>query len=109
MLGLTPQERRVILFLITIALVGLGIEFIVKINSPLKVIVNAYQDLGKINLNSADKEQLMSLFGIGEKLAQRIIDYRAKVEGFKEMDELKNIKGISDDKYEKIKDFLVVK
>ena len=109
MLGLTPQERRVILFLITIALVGLGIEFIVKINSPLKVIVNAYQDLGKINLNTADKEQLMGVSGIGEKLAQRIIDYRVKVEGFKEPEELKNIKGISDDKYEKIKDLLVVK
>jgi competence ComEA-like helix-hairpin-helix protein len=109
MLGLTAQERRVILFLITMALVGLGIEFLVKINSPLKVIVNAYQGLGKINLNSAGKEELKSLGGIGEKLAQRIIDYRAKVEGFKETDELKNIKGISDDKYEKIKDFLVVK
>jgi competence protein ComEA len=109
MFGLTPQERRVILFLITIALVGLGIESLVKINSPLKVIVNAYQDIGKINLNTADKEQLKSLSGIGEKLAQRIINYRNQRGGFKEPEELKNIKGISDDKYEKIKDSVIVK
>lgn len=108
MLGLTRQERQVILFLITIALMGMGINFLAKRYSQVKAIACINQDISKIDLNKADKETLIGIPGIGEKLAQAIIDYRNQQVGFKDIEELKNIKGISEYKYEKLKDSLFI-
>ena len=109
MFNLTQQERQVILFLITIVVIGIGINFLAKRYSKSKVFYNIYQDIGKINLNTADKDLLMSVSGIGEKLAQRIIEYRDKEASFSQIEELKKIKGITDDRYDKIKDYLIAK
>ena len=109
MLGLTNQERRVILFLITVALIGAGINFLFKRFSPNQTLANFSQDIGKINLNTAQKDSLESVPGIGEKLALRIIEYRQKQGSFNDIEELKNIKGISGYRYEKIKDYLIVR
>lgn len=109
MFNLTRQERLVILFLITMAALGMGINFLVKRYSPAKAAVYLNQDTGKIDLNGADKALLISIPGIGEKLAQRIIEYREKQRGFSALEELKNIKGINTSKYEKIKAHLIVK
>ena len=46
--------------------------------------------------------------GIGEKTALKIIEYRNKYGGFKSIDEIKNISGIGDKKYAKIKDLITV-
>jgi len=109
MFELTKQERHVILFLITLALIGAGVDFFVKKYSPVKTMASFNSDIGKINLNSADKNLLMTLPGIGEKLAQRIIEYRKEQTGFTELEELKNIKGITDYRYEKLKGHLIIK
>ncbi len=82
-------------------------------NSALfdEVITNAEGiiiDTGKISLNSATIEELMTLPGIGESKAKLIIAYRDTNKGFKEIEEIKNVKGIGDSIYEKIKDFLTL-
>lgn len=61
----------------------------------------------KININTASKEQLMTLKGIGETYSQRIIDYRNKKK-FSSIEEIKNVKGIGDKTFEKIKDCITV-
>ncbi len=108
MLNLTRQEQQVILFLISVALLGMGINFSVKKFLQVKIIVSISPDMGRIDLNKADKERLMDIPGIGEKLAARIIEYRKQKAGFQDREELKGIKGISDYKYEKLKEFLFV-
>lgn len=50
----------------------------------------------KININTATKEQLMTLTGIGEVKANSIIAYREEHNGFKAIDELKNVSGIGE-------------
>ena len=109
MISLTRQERQVILFLTTVAFLGTGINFLLKKCSPVKNFLCFTQEIGKINLNQADKEMLESVSGIGEKLAQRIIEYRKQNDKFSELEELKKIKGISDDKFEKLKNSFLIK
>ena len=62
---------------------------------------------GAVNLNTATKKELMSLDGIGDKKAEEIIKYREKTP-FTKPEDLKNIKGIGDKLFDKIKDKIEV-
>lgn len=57
---------------------------------------------GKLNINTATAEELMLLNGIGEVLAQRIVEYREAHGPYKELSELLNIEGIGTAKLENI-------
>ena len=63
---------------------------------------------GKIDINTATLQQLQMLPGIGEVLAQRIIDYRDEHGGFQSIDELLNVNGIGEVKFSNIKDKIKV-
>lgn len=62
----------------------------------------------KVNINTAPKETLMTLNGIGESKAEAIISYRNEVGLFKTIDEIKNVSGIGDSVFEKIKDNITI-
>ena len=61
-----------------------------------------------VNLNTATKEELIALPGIGPAKAQAILDYRAVHGGFKSVEELKDVKGIGAKRFEKLKAELTV-
>ncbi len=61
-------------------------------------------DDGKVDLNTASKEELMTLSGIGEVKAEAIIRYREEKGGFTSIEELKEIEGIKDGVFGKVKD-----
>lgn len=63
---------------------------------------------GLININTAGKKQLMTLPGIGEKKAQDIIDYREEQGSFNSIEDIKNVNGIKESIYNKIKDKICV-
>jgi competence protein ComEA len=57
-----------------------------------------------ININTATSKELETLTGIGEITAQRIIDYRLENGNFQTVEDIKNVTGISDNKFANIKD-----
>ena len=61
-----------------------------------------------ININFVNQKELEQLPGIGKKLAERIISYRKQHNGFKTKEELKNVNGIGEKKFNAIADFVRV-
>lgn len=61
----------------------------------------------KININTASKEELETLAGIGPSKADSIIEYR-ETNKFNSIEDIKNVNGIGDSLYEKIKDLIEV-
>lgn len=59
-----------------------------------------------LNINLASKEQLTKLPNIGEKTAENIIEHREKYGSFRKPEHLLLVRGISDNKFRQIKDFI---
>ena len=66
------------------------------------------QGFQKININRADAWLLTALPGIGETLAQRIVDYRKENGPYRSISEITRVSGIGDDTYQQIKDLITV-
>ena len=62
----------------------------------------------KININTANIEEWVSLQGIGEKKAESIVEHREKIGSFATIDDLKTVKGVGDKIFNKIKHLIVV-
>lgn len=64
--------------------------------------------IGRVNLNDANISQLIALPGIGQKTAERIIEYRKARGKFSSKSEILNVKGIGSAKFEKLKDLIFI-
>lgn len=62
----------------------------------------------KININTADLKQLDDIPGVGEATANKILSYRDENGEFKSIEEIKNVNGIGDKKFENMKDLICV-
>ncbi|TRZ95358.1 helix-hairpin-helix domain-containing protein [bacterium] len=109
MFELTRQERQVIIFLSLVALVGLGINFLEKVSPPIRALIRCDNHFYQIDLNQATETDLLSVQLISLQLARRIIAYRASHGQFSNLEQLKEIKGIGEARYEKIKDLFFIK
>ena len=63
----------------------------------------------KVNLNKATAEELQTLTGIGPAKAEAILSYREEAGGFKTIEDLKDVTGIGEKSFEKLKDSITVK
>ncbi|MBE5812519.1 MAG: hypothetical protein E7314_02550 [Clostridiales bacterium] len=71
-------------------------------------IIGNNKSSGVVNINQADVEELTTLSGIGESIATSIVEYRNKNGNFKNKEDIKNVSGIGESKYSKIKDKITV-
>lgn len=65
-------------------------------------------DSGRVNINTASKEELMTLSGIGESKARQILSYRESSGKFSKIEDIMNISGIKQGVFNKIKDYITV-
>jgi len=113
MLELTKQEKQVIIFLLAAGLLGIGILCCKSLIYKPKIKIVSVQEIDKeaaaskiININTAAKDGLIRLRGVGPALAEAIIEYRAARGNFIDKEELKKVKGIGPAKFEKIKEYI---
>jgi competence protein ComEA len=66
-------------------------------------------DLQKVNINTATVEELMTLDGIGQKVAERILDFRKKNGPFQKPEDLMMVKGIGEKIFDDNRDKIVIK
>ena len=105
------KKSKIFLYIIIFVLLVLGgfaVEHFEKdayipYESDMKEVTD-----GKININSADTEQLVKLKGIGEKMSERIIKYRQENGPFMSIEEIMKVSGISEKKFEDIKEYISV-
>lgn len=69
---------------------------------------NTAKDSSKININTATLEELDKLPGVGEATANKIISHREENGQFKNIEDIKNVNGIGDKKFEKMKELICV-
>ncbi len=129
--ALTKTERKVILFLGVLLLLGTGIRYYKQLypNIPLFdyrqsdstfiALSTAFAEMedseeveaessGLVNINTASKERLTDLTGIGPVLADRIIEFR-KIHGlFQSIEDIQKVKGISKKKFEQIRNSITI-
>jgi comEA protein len=129
-LALTRSEQRVLLFLSATLIVGAGIRLYQEtfptrrqfdyrsIDSSFavfreKLAADSVRQRGStsgqaLNINTATKEELVALPGIGSTLADRIISFRENEGEFGSVEDLQKVKGISKKKLEKLKPHVTV-
>ena len=78
-----------------------------RINQLYKESTKTSSD--KININTANIDELKTLSGIGQSTAEKIINYRKENSKFDKIEDIKNVSGIGDAKFNSIKDKIVVK
>jgi len=111
----TKEEKIILLFLLTALFVGTGVLYYKRLN-PARSLPSQFIDFDereiqrpkKISLNKATTEELVRVKGIGPVLAGRIISYREKYGPFRKIEDIKEIKGIGDKTFEKIRKGLVL-
>ena len=128
-LALTGTERTVILFLSGAFVLGAGIRlfqetfpsapgfdytasdstFAALSGKPADDTVAEDDTAAPVNINTASKQELMTLPGVGAVVAERIIAYRAKVGSFTSCEELRKVKGIGKRKLEQLLPLVTVR
>lgn len=110
MLNLTKQEKMVLLFVACAVIFGIALSRIQKNNPRFSnfIVFKLKQPQSKINLNQAALKELTDIPGVGDALAGRIIEYRDVYGGFKDIEEVKKVKGIGQQKFESMRERLIV-
>lgn len=80
----------------------------INYNQSSDSIITLVENETLVNINTATEDKLKTLTGIGESKAKSIIEYREQNGGFKNIEEIKNVTGIGEKMFDKIKESITV-
>jgi competence protein ComEA len=101
-----PMRKSLAAVLITVALALVSTVNVFAVEADVQLTAPAAA--GVININTADVAQLSLLPRIGEKAAQRIVDYRKEHGAFKKTTDLMQVKGVGEKSFELLRPYLAV-
>lgn len=107
----TKDEKKVLVFILIVIFIGISVLYLKKLAPVSRFIELSEKEIKKekkININKATKEELTKLTGIGPVMAGRIVAYREKNGPFGSEEDIKNVKGIGDKTFEKIKNEILL-
>ncbi|MGD9346583.1 MAG: helix-hairpin-helix domain-containing protein [Candidatus Aminicenantes bacterium] len=90
-------------------LIGLVLAVVFALSFSFPLQAQAKSTAKKVNINTADLKELQTLPRIGEKVAQRIIDYRKEHGEFKKIEELMKVQGVGEKTFKLLKDKIEVR
>jgi len=121
MLDLTKQEKVILIFLALTFTTGLGVGAYKRSQRDIKLHVQPYkidavrrqsdrfiEKRSRVNINSLNLAELTRLPGVGDKIAARIAEYHKARGPFRAKEELMQVKGIGEKKFEKLKDSIIL-
>ncbi|MFH0763783.1 MAG: helix-hairpin-helix domain-containing protein [Candidatus Omnitrophota bacterium] len=113
MFNLEKYERLLILFLTLTLLLGVGLSFYKKSRSRADIKIGSFnidkENLHrKININTAGPDELAGLKGVGNVLAERVVECRSQKGRFSSIEDIKKVKGVGPVLFDKIKDDITV-
>jgi competence ComEA-like helix-hairpin-helix protein len=105
MFHLTPQERKFVCLVMMVFILGAFVQLLLRRDiRPIRWFKSVRQF--KININTARPQQLQMLPGIGDSLAERIVEYRLANGPFKAPKDLQNVKGLTAKRFSHIKELI---
>jgi len=108
MLNFTPEEKKAVLFLLVVAFCGIALNNLAKLNCNAKKLFSPEVRLAKIDLNKISLEELLKTRCLPEKTSRHIIEHRLEHGDFASLEGLKEVKGIGEKRYEKLKELFFV-
>ena len=97
-----------------IGIVGLVLVALLALAADAVAADRAAADVGKagdapVNINTASVKQLMKLEGVGQKVAERIVEYRTAHGPFKKAEDVRKVEGVGSGLFDKNRDRIIVK
>lgn len=108
MLNFTREEKKAILFLLAVAFCGIALNNLAKLNCNVKKLVSPEVRLAKMDLNKISLAELLETRCLPPKMSRRIIEYRLEHGDFSSLEGLKEVKGIGEKRYEKLKELFFI-
>jgi competence ComEA-like helix-hairpin-helix protein len=108
---MTKQERMALFFLGGVMLCGTVLHYGLKINPRLFCYMDYMDKLPapmRLDMNKATRQQLIDLPDIGETMAGRIMTYREKSGPIRTLDDLRQIKGMTEERIAHIRPYLKI-
>ena len=108
---LTSQEKTFLICLCCVIATGSAINSLYKSRQDFVKTIelsDVRPFIRQVNINTASPEELMRVPYIGEKTAQRILDYRKEHGAFTDLQQIKMIRGIYPNSFEKMKHYLKI-
>jgi hypothetical protein len=108
MFNFTPEERRATLFILSLTLCGLSLNYLMKANCRVSAMIYPQVELAKLNLNQVGLVQLKQSKCLPAQVAQQLLEYRSLHRRFESWEEVRQIKGIGNKRFDKLQELFFI-